>query len=29
MFVERYKAELVKDMSYRGLWKVSFTLREL
>lgn len=29
MFVEGYKAGLVKDTSYKGLWKVSFTLREL
>lgn len=28
MFMEGYKAELVKDTSYKGLWKVSFTLRE-
>lgn len=28
MFVEGYKAGLVKDTSYKGLWKVSFTLRE-
>ena len=28
MFVEGYKAVLVKDTSYKGLWKVSFTLRE-
>lgn len=28
MFIEGYKAELVKDTSYKGLWKVSFTLRE-
>ena len=28
MFVEGYKAVLVKDMSYKGFWKVSFTLRE-
>ena len=29
MFMEGYKAVLVKDTSYKGLWKVSFTLREL
>ena len=28
MFVEGYKAVLVKDTSFKGLWKVSFTLRE-
>lgn len=28
MFVEGYKAVLVKDTSYKGLWKVSFTLKE-
>lgn len=28
MFIEGYKAGLVKDTSYKGLWKVSFTLRE-
>lgn len=28
MFVEGYKAGLVKDTSYKGLWKVSFTLQE-
>lgn len=28
MFIESYKAGLVKDTSYKGLWKVSFTLRE-
>ena len=27
MFVEGYKAALVKDTSFKGLWKVSFTLR--
>lgn len=26
--IERYKASLVKDTSYKGLWKVSFTLKE-
>lgn len=28
MFVEGFKAGLVKDTSYKGLWKVSFTLWE-
>lgn len=28
MFIAGYKAGLVKDTSYKGLWKVSFTLRE-
>lgn len=28
MFIEGYKAGLVKDTSYKGLWKVSFTLQE-
>jgi len=28
MFIEGYKASLVKDTSYKGLWRVSFTLRE-
>ena len=28
MFIEGYKAVLVKDTSYKGLWKVSFTLKE-
>lgn len=28
MFIEGYKASLIKDTSYKGLWKVSFTLRE-
>ncbi len=28
MFIEGYKAALVKVTSYKGLWKVSFTLRE-
>ncbi len=27
MFIEGYKAVLVKDTSFKGLWKVSFTLR--
>lgn len=28
MFVDGYKAVLVKDTSYGGLWKVSFMLKE-
>lgn len=28
MYVEGYKANLVKDTSYKGLWKVNFTLKE-
>lgn len=28
MFIESYKASLIKDTSYKGLWKISFTLRE-
>lgn len=28
MYVEGFKAKLVKDTSYRGLWSVSFTLKE-
>ena len=28
MFIDVYKASLVKDTSYKGLWKVSFTLKE-
>lgn len=28
MYVEGFKAKLEKDTSYRGLWTVSFTLRE-
>lgn len=28
MFMEGYKSSLVKDTSYKGLWTVSFTLRE-
>ena len=28
MYMEGYKASLVKDTSRKGLWKVSFTLRE-
>ena len=29
MFIDGYKAGLVKDTSYKGLWKVSFTPKEL
>ena len=29
MYVEGFKAKLEKDTSYRGLWTVSFTLKEL
>ena len=29
MFMEGYKAGLVKDTSYKGLWHVSFSLKEL
>ena len=29
MYVEGFKAKLIKDTSYKGLWQVSFTLREL
>ena len=28
MYIEGYKASLVKDTSYKGLWTVTFTLRE-
>ena len=28
MYISGYKATLVKDTSYKGLWKVSFTLKE-
>ena len=28
MYVEGFKAKLVKDTSYKGLWTVSFTLKE-
>ena len=28
MFIDGYKASLVKDTSYKGLWKGSFTLKE-
>ena len=29
MYVDWFKAKLKKDTSYKGLWVVSFTLREL
>ena len=29
MYIEGYKASLVKDTSRKGLWTVSFTLKEL
>ena len=29
MYVEGFKAKLKKDTSYKGLWTVSFTLKEL
>lgn len=29
MYVEGFKAKLKKDTSYKGLWLVSFTLKEL
>ena len=29
MFIDGYKAGLVKDTSYEGLWKVGFVLKEL
>ena len=28
IYIEGYKASLVKDTSQKGLWTVSFTLRE-
>lgn len=28
LYMEGYKAILIKDTSYKGLWQVSFTLRE-
>lgn len=28
MYMEGYKTSPVKDTSYKGLWKVSFTLRK-
>ena len=29
MYIDGYKAKLEKDTSYKGLWSVSFTLKEL
>ena len=29
MYIDGYKANLEKDTSYKGLWTVSFTLKEL
>ena len=29
MYVDGFKAKLEKDTSYKGLWTVSFTLREM
>lgn len=29
MYIQGYKAALKKDTSYKGLWTVSFTLKEL
>lgn len=29
MYVEGFKAKLKKDTSYKGLWTVSFTLKEM
>ena len=29
MYVTGYKAKLKKDTSYKGLWTVSFTLKEM
>ena len=29
MFIEGFKAKLEKDTSYKGLWSVGFTLREM
>lgn len=28
MFIDRYKAGLVKDTSYKGFWNINFTLKE-
>ena len=28
MYIDGFKTSLVKDTSYKGLWKVSFTLKE-
>ena len=29
MYVEGFKAKLKKDTSYKGLWNISFTLKEI
>ncbi len=29
MYIEGFKAKLEKDTSYKGLWNVSFTLKEM
>lgn len=29
MYIEGFKSKLEKDTSYKGLWTVSFTLKEL
>lgn len=29
MYIDGFKTSLVKDTSYKGLWKVSFTVKEL
>jgi hypothetical protein len=29
MYVEGFKAKLKKDTSYKGLWVVSFSLKEM
>lgn len=29
MYIDGFKAELEKDTSYKGLWTVSFTLKEM
>ena len=29
MYIDSYKISLVKDTSFKGLWKVAFTLKEL
>ena len=29
MYMDGYKAKLVKDTSYKGLWSVSFVLKEM
>jgi len=28
MYIDEFKSSLVKDTSYKGLWKVSFSLKE-